>query len=121
MRKWLSIIAVTGLLSLLIPQTIGFSITRCAHSGHISLAKFTVDKDCGLSSDSDCMQHFSFKVSDYSTANTTFACNLTQFTAILALPVPAAVLPATENAIDPSIQALPPPGTVSHTLLPLRN
>ena len=120
MRKWLNIIAVLGLLILLIPQTVGLSVTRCAHSGHILLAGFPIDMDCGMSSDSDCMQHFTFKVSDFSSDDAGAELNPPQLTAFFPLPVLVVIHTASAVFFHPAIQASPP-GTLSHSFLPLRN
>ena len=120
MRKWLNIIAVLGLLILLIPQTVGLSVTRCAHSGHILLAGFPIDMDCGMSSDSDCMQHFTFKVSDFSSDDAGAELNPPQLTAVFPLPVLVVIHTASAVFFHPAIQASPP-GTLSHSFLPLKN
>ena len=120
MRKWLNMIVVLGLLNLLIPQTVGLSVTRCAHSGYISLAGFPRDMECGMSSDSDCMQHFTFKVSDFSSGDAGTELNPPQLTAVFPLPVLVVVHTASAVSLSPAIQASPP-GTVSRSFLPLRN
>ena len=118
MRKWLNMIAVLGLLSLLIPQVAGISVTRCAHSGHISLAEFPANMDCGMSSDSDCLQHFSFKVSGFSLDDSGIEFNPPQLTAVF--PVLTVIHTASAVTFHPAIQASPP-GAVSPSFLPLRN
>lgn len=121
MRKWWNIMVVSGLLGLLIPQAVGLSITRCAHSGHISLTEFPKDMDCGMSGDAGCMQHFFFKVSDFSTAAAGTQIIPPQLTAILSWPIlPACSSLFAGHSSRPTSRASPP-GPVSHAFLQVRD
>lgn len=114
-------LVVMVLVVLVIPQAIGISFTRCAHSGQISLADFPSGMECGMSSDSGCMQHFRFKVSVFSAGDTGTQPILLPSVAFL-LPEPVILrheIPdiGTEG---PSMEESPP-GRISHTPFPFRN
>ena len=120
-RKVWNTLVVLILVVLVIPQAIGLSFTRCAHSGQISLSDFPSGMECGMSSDSGCMQHFCFKVSVFSAGDTGSQPLLLPFVAIL-LPEPVLLcheIPGIGTE-GPSMEESPP-GRISHTLFPFRN
>ncbi|MBR1927933.1 MAG: hypothetical protein IJ840_09345 [Bacteroidales bacterium] len=51
---------------LVIPASVGVSITQCAHSGRLYLVDEPKEMSCGMNAGSGCMIHMSLKVSDFS-------------------------------------------------------
>ena len=108
------------LAGLLIPQVFGISITRCAHSGHVSLVEIPADMECGMASDSDCMQQFTFKVSVFSSGDIGFEPQTLPFTNLLLWPTQPS-FPVGSGHFVSSVRSESPPGRTPHTLFPFRN
>ncbi len=120
MRKMLDIWIALCLAGLLIPQVFGFSITRCAHTGRISLTEIPVDTGCGKDSSADCMLQFTFKVSVFSAGDVGFEPQTLPFTNLLLGPDQPGLTVGIGH-FDSPVRSESPPGRTPHTLYPFRN
>ena len=101
-------------------QASGITITRCTHSGRISLAEAHARMACGMCEDSGCEIYYTFKVSDFSSGDIHFRYTPLPLSAILPKPIlpdRSFVAPDTEN---PALSAFPP-GWISHTQFAFRD
>lgn len=108
------------LAGLLIPLVFGISITRCAHSGQISLTEIPADMECGMDSGSDCMQQFTFKVSVFSSGDIGIEPQTLPLTNLFLWPAQPG-LPVGPGLFDSPVRSESPPGRTPHLLLPFRN
>ena len=120
MRRLLNIMLILVLVGLTVPQQVGVSLDRCMHSGHVSLSEAPMEMDCGMGRESDCVQHFNFKVSDFSQGDAGFDTSPLPGAALVVLP--ALILNVFFEGYHPfSAIAESPPGGISHIPFQLRN
>ena len=108
------------MVNLLIPQTIDFSVSYCTHSGRYSLAREASAGTCCQGIESECMQHFLLKVSDYSSADTGFQA-IQLFPTVVAATLAPLAKPASLQLELPHPFNASPPGKLFRSILQLRN